>query len=433
MTMLRTAFLVFTGYAAAQTSLPTLRTIYSFTGVDRGDGSFPLAGLADGKNGVLYGTTNQGGLGNPGEGTIFELKPPAAKGGGWTETVLYRSPGAPSPARPQAGVVIGRGALYGNAQGGDAGAGAVFQIRPPTATGGSWTEIPLYSFPQRGDGNYPQGSLVADPDGVLYGITSSGYSDGFFGTVFALTPPTSAGGSWTKTTIYNLGGGDAGQFPMAGLAMGKDRFLYGTTSAGGSGVACGGCGTVFKMVPPAAPGGAWTLTTLYSFQGFNDGAQPWTAPTLDPAGAIYGTTQYGGPANAGTVFKLTPPASPAGAWTEEVLYSFEGTGGAVSSYPNSVVFGSDGALYGTAQLDGLTAPNCATRGGCGTVFKLAPPVSPGGVWTETVLYSFTGGDDGAFPSSLVLGPHGALFGTTSNGGTSTACFAGCGTVFAFTP
>jgi uncharacterized repeat protein (TIGR03803 family) len=213
--------------------------------------------------------------------------------------------------------------------------------------------------------------------------------------------------------------------------MGRDLALYGTTSAGGAGIACGGCGTVFELQPPATPDGAWTESTLYSFQGFSDGAQPRTALTLDPAGVLYGTTQYGGPANAGTVFKLTPPACPTETWTEDLLYSFEATGGGVTSYPNSLALGNGGALYGTTQLDGLA--NCAPRGGCGTLFKLTPPASPGGVWTETVLYSFTGGTDGAFPSSLVRGPYGALFGTTSNGGTSTACFGGCGTVFAFNP
>jgi hypothetical protein len=116
-----------------------------------------------------------------------------------------------------------------------------------------------------------------------------------------------------------------------------------------------------------------------------------------------------------------------------VLYSFQATGVALSAYPNSLVLGRDGALYGTTQLDGLTAPNCALRGGCGTIFKLTPPAAQGVVWTETVLYEFTGGTDGAFPSSLVLGPDGTLFGATSNGGTSVACYGGCGTVFAFAP
>jgi uncharacterized repeat protein (TIGR03803 family) len=143
--------------------------------------------------------------------------------------------------------------------------------------------------------------------------------------------------------------------------------------------------------------------------------------TLDPSGALYGTTFNGGPANAGTVFQLTPPISPGGAWTEQVLYSFEAAAGGLPTTPNSVVLANDGAIYGTAQNDG----------GHGTIFKLTPPASAGGAWTETVLYRFTGGIDGAVPSALALGRDGVLFGTTSTGGIS--CFAGCGTVFAFVP
>lgn len=106
------AFLSFTGHGLAQAPLRRLVTIYSFTGVD-GDGSFPLAGLTIGKDGVLYGTTNQGGTGNPGEGTVFDLKPPTAEGSDWTESVLYRFLGAPDATSPQAGVVLGAGGLYG--------------------------------------------------------------------------------------------------------------------------------------------------------------------------------------------------------------------------------------------------------------------------------------------------------------------------------
>lgn len=152
---------------------------------------------------------------------------------------------------------------------------------------------------------------MLSPNGTLYGTTQSGTVGGLSGTVFAVSPPVTPEGPWTKTTIYNFVGGYAGQLPIGGLIMGKGLVLYGTTSAGGTGIACGECGTVFRLTPSPAPGDPWTESVLYSFKGFNDGSQPWTAVTLDSAGALYGTTQYGGPANAGTVYQLTPPAAPA--------------------------------------------------------------------------------------------------------------------------
>ncbi len=408
------AFLLVTGYSSAQTSPPQLNTLYNFTGIG-GDGSDPSAGVAIGKNGMLYGTTTQGGTGNPGEGTVFELTPPIAPGDGWTETVLYRFLNSPHASAPEASVIITDAGLLGIAQG---GGGVVYGLTPPAAGGAAWTYRSLYSFLNSHDGRGPVGNLTMGSNGILYGTTYSGLQAGGFGTVFALIPPASAGASWTKKVIHNFKGGDDGSFPMAGLVMGKDQALYGTASGGGTGFACGGCGVVFKLMPPTIPDGSWTESVLYSFQGFNDGAQPRTAPTLDRSGALYGTTFYGGPANAGTVFKLAPPASPSGAWTEQVLYSFQAPSSGLSSVPNSVVLADDGVIYGTAQNDGDN----------GTIFKLTPPTSAGGVWTETVLYRFTGSFDGAFPSALAPGPDGILFGTTSNGGTGC-----CGTVFAFVP
>ncbi len=269
------------------------------------------------------------------------------------------------------------------------------------------------------------GNLTVDPNGVLYGTTYSGRTGqaGESGTVFALIPPASPGAGWTKSVIFNFNEGD-GQLPMAGLVMGKDLALYGTTSGGGAALACGGCGVVFKLTPPSIPGGSWTESVLNSFQGFNDGAQPRTALTLDPSGALYGATFNGGPANAGTVFKLTPPTSPGAAWTEQVLYSFQAAAGGLPIVPNSVVLAKDGAIYGTAQNDG----------GNGTIFKLTPPASAGGAWTETVLYRFTGGIDGAAPSALAWGRDGVLFGTTGTRAASPVvarCSLSCHKAFGY--
>jgi len=126
----------------------------------------------------------------------------------------------------------------------------------------------------------------------------------------------------------------------------------------------------------------------------------------------------------GTVFSLTPPSSTGGSWTEAVLYRFAGSPSDGSNPFSGVVIGSGGVLYGTTRLGG-SLDN-------GTVFSLTPPVSPGGSWTESVLYNFTGASDGNGPEGVVIGSGGVLYGTTSGGG-NPICDFGCGTVFSLTP
>jgi uncharacterized repeat protein (TIGR03803 family) len=182
---------------------------------------------------------------------------------------------------------------------------------------------------------------------------------------------------------------------------------------------------------------AQTLTTLYTFTGGNDGRSP-DAVVIGSGGVLYGTTSYGGTSNYGTVYSLTPPTSPGGAWTETVLYSF--AGGSDGEYPNAgVVIGSGGVLYGTTQSGG-TGPCSFPGSGCGTVYSLTPPASPGGAWIETVLHQFgANSGDGLNPhqAGLVIGSGGVLYGTTSNGGTgpcnSSYDGPGCGTVYSLTP
>jgi len=321
-------------HASGQTSVLQLDTLYNFTGT-AGDGSFPLAGVAIGNDGILYGTTNQGGARN--QGTVFALVPPGAPGDAWTETPIYLFAGGLRGRQPQAGVTIAGGTLYGAS--GEGGSATVYQLSPPSATGAPWTETLLYSFLASHDGNSPEGNLVAGPDGTLYGVTYSGSGTGpghgLGGGVFALIPPTSAGGGCTKKIVYNFVDELDGKFPAAGLVMNKDLTLFGTASAGGS----HSCGSVFKLTPPSTSGEVWTESTLYSFRGDDDGLQPETPLTIDSNGTLYGTTSLGGTGDdAGTVFKLTAPTSPGGAWTHEVIYSFPATGGP-SAAPNSVVSG----------------------------------------------------------------------------------------------
>ena len=157
----------------------------------------------------------------------------------------------------------------------------------------------------------------------------------------------------------------------AGPAGPSGQWVFDSAGAAYGASACGpyGYGTVFKLAPPSAPGGTWTETELYGFKGDNhgtaDGAMPVGGVTIDDAGALYGTTSQGGVSNRGSVFKLTPPTTSGGAWTETILHFFGGSGNGEAP-ASSLLRVKSGSLYGTTQSGGSF--------GAGTVFVLSPPV-----------------------------------------------------------
>jgi uncharacterized repeat protein (TIGR03803 family) len=411
------------GSAAAD---PTLTTLYNFAG---NDGAQPTGRLIFDKSGALYGTTDIGGatgsIINGGCvsvsvcGTVFKLTPPAKKDGVWTETLLHVFNGNIEGYGPLAGLIPDEsGALYATTSAGPGiDDGTVFKLTPPSTTGDTWTATVLHSFTGT-DGIQPYvGSLIFDESGALYGTTNVGGASSTTsnrGVVFKLMPPAMPGGSWTETVLHSFGdtGCDDGSQPLAGVIFDKSGALYGTTVGGGS-LGCDvNVGTVFKLTPPAMPDGAWTETILHRFTE-NEGLNPPAGVIFDKSGALYGTTQAGA-LGYGTVFKLTPPAKANGVWTINVLHSFTQTEGSPSY--GDLVFDKSGALYG-ATLFGGTFNH-------GTVFKLTPPAKADGVWTETILHSFTG-NDGVNPyDGLILDKSGALYGTTNEGGAY-----GYGTVF----
>jgi len=254
----------------------------------------------------------------------------------------------------------------------------------------------------------------------------------FFNEPMAAQSPTPTP---TLTTIHSFAGSPTdGANPWAGVVMGSGPAghpaLYGATAVGG----LSENGTLFLLAPPASPNGPWTETVLYNFAGSpDDGAQPLGGVVIGNEGVLYGTTDEGGNDYActgsvpgcGTVFSLTPPTSPGGPWIENVIYNFAGSNIAPSSdgaSPNAgLAIDSDGVLYGTTFFGGTS--------NLGTVFSLTPPLAPGGVWTETVLHSFTAYPDGAYPwAGVLIGTGGVLYGTTEQDGD-----LGGGTVFSLTP
>jgi uncharacterized repeat protein (TIGR03803 family) len=267
----------------------------------------------------------------------------------------------------------------------------------------------VYTFQNSQDGDEPHAGLIRDAQGNLYGTTFSGGDAGFNGngTVFKLAP------DGTKSLLYSFSGGTDGNYPGAPLIMDGSGNLYGTTQQGGD-AACNmnGCGVVFELAPDG------TQTVLYTFKGGNDGGQPFGALLPDGKGGFYGTTAGAGANRLGVVFELSSGG------TETVLHAF--AGGSDGDGPQAALIAdASGNLYGTTKQGG----GACSGFGCGTVFEIAAN------GTESVLYAFTGGADGANPvDSLMRDKSGDLYGTTEFGGDASGCGGtGCGTVFKLSP
>jgi uncharacterized repeat protein (TIGR03803 family) len=331
----------------------------------------------------------------------------------YTFKVLYSLTEKPGGANPSEGLTLDtNGNLYGTTAVG----GTFHNCVPFTYKGTCGTvfkvntngvEKILHSFigPNE-DGALPNGDLVRDEKGNLYGATMEGGDwtcDGSglgCGTVFKVGP------TGKEIVLYDFG--PNGTFPYAGLRRDKEGNLYGTTVFGGSGNCSGyygkGCGTVFKVDPTGSE------TVLYSFTGTGeDGEYPFSRPIGNGTGNVYGTTSEGGVYGYGTVFKLETPT-----YAETVLYSF--TGSNEIGYSTGLILDTEENMYGTTGYGGTY--------NYGTVFKLDT------AGNETVLHSFNG-KDGELPTetALVRDEKGNLYGVTLWGGGSTNCSNGCGTVF----
>jgi uncharacterized repeat protein (TIGR03803 family) len=391
----------------------SLSDVSTFT---NGDGVYPRTTLVEDQAGNLFGTTITGGAFN--EGSVYELE--LASGGGWNEKMIYsftpqqvRGYGGPNPS---ALIVDSAGNLYGETQeGGQFGGGMVYELSP--AANGTWIEKTLFSFKGWDDGHAPQGGLVMDRSGNLYGTTEYGGSGSEKGkvqtgngVVFELH--LEANGVWSEKVLYRFGGYPSdGAHSQAGLVFDHAGNLFGTTFEGGSSSNCTsggrnpvtvGCGTAFELTPEA---GSWREVMLHSFLGStSDGQYPLSRLVLDPAGNVYGTTYTGGTDGAGTAYELSPVA---GRWSETLVFVFQSDidGGPVGE----VIFDNAGNLYGTTA-------------GAGSVFELSPNAT--GPWT----YTFVGSLVGASEAGLIFGPNGYLYGTTDDGGSFNV-----GTVFEIAP
>lgn len=310
----------------------------------------------------------------------------------YAESTLATFPSVTNgPVLPTGGLIIdAAGHLYGSAQGGLNGLGAIFKVTPEGVVS------LLHSFDGT-DGSYPNVNPIRDGAGNLYGTTSQGgaSADCSCGTVFKLTP----GGE--LTVLHSFTGGYA--YPSA-LTLDAAGNLYGFEYAANA------YGSIFKVTP----GGTFSVVyTFCSLSSCADGSAPVGRLIVDRAGNFFGATNRGGQFNRGTVFELTPE------YAESVLYSF--TGGADGGNPvGKLTQDAEGNMYGVTYAGG------AATAAYGTVFK----ITSAGV--ESVLYSFcqlANCTDGARPAgALVLDSSGNLYGTTILGGTNNA-----GVVFKITP
>jgi uncharacterized repeat protein (TIGR03803 family) len=269
----------------------------------------------------------------------------------------------------------------------------VFVVGMATQSARAQTFTLLYSFTGKSDGGIPQGGLVRDPAGNLYGTTSQGGllrdCAGFgCGVVFEVDP------TGKETVLHRFKGPD-GALPVGSLLLDEAGNLYGAASGGASGI-----GVVFKVDKSGKE------TVLHNFKG-SDGALPLGSLIRDGEGNLYGATFAGGVGNCfmgkgcGVVFKLDKTGK------ETVLYAF--TGGSDGGEPQrggALIRDKAGNLYGTTVQGGVNCDNQSF--GCGVVFKLDK------TGKETVLYTFTGGSDGAEPlGGLTRDQAGNLYGSDS--------------------
>ncbi|HVI07583.1 MAG TPA: choice-of-anchor tandem repeat GloVer-containing protein [Candidatus Binatia bacterium] len=344
LTTVRTALVLSVCIAASASEGQTFTTLATFDGAN---GESPYYGsLAEDANGNFYGTTLSGGDAST---------------------------------------------SCSNGQGYDCG--TIFRITPDGALTTIYTFCSAFDC---NDGISPDAGLILGANGNFYGTTSFGGADFTGGTVFEITP------TGTLTTLYNfcaqLNCTD-GSYPYSQLVQSSNGTIYGTTLDGGA----NNQGTVFQITASG------TFSVLYSFcskTNCADGSLPFAALTVGSNGELYGTTEYGGAANAGTVFAITT----SGKLT--TLHSFSFADGA---YPFSAVAqSSNGIFYGTTSAGGLRD--------AGTVFEMS---ANGKLKTIYNFCQSNGCADGATPqAALTKGGNGGFYGTTFAGGSHSR-----GTVF----
>jgi uncharacterized repeat protein (TIGR03803 family) len=328
-----------------------------------------------------------------------------------TETVLHAFTGPPNDgARPQGGVVFDQsGNLFGaTSEGGNSrctrtGCGTLYELSPDGS--GSWAYATIYTYLGGADGADPGTTPAVDGKGNVYVSALDGGSKAY-GTILKFE--SNGEGGWTPELVHSFQGPD-GAYPF-GLTLDQAGNLFGMTEDGGG---AAGDGTVFELSPKS--GGGWTEQVLHTFTGTgSDGAYPrFNTVTLDAAGNIFGLTVGGGnpacPGGCGVLFVLSKNSS--GQWLYKTLYEFSGGSDGTASSGNVVVDSSDN-IYGASPTGGRLAGTCQLDG-CGYIYKFTH--GTGANWTKTTLYQFaplTVNGDGTAPENIAMDSAGNIYGIT---------------------
>jgi hypothetical protein len=396
----------------------TLTTLVSFPYATSGPGS-PLTDLITDSSGDLFGISPLGPYSNDDgdPGVVFEI---AKTAGGYASTPTTLSSFAPDGTVPQGGLITdSSGDLFGTAQNsGPNYDGTVFEIEK-TPDGYASTPTTLASFDDT-DGSAPQ-TLMADAKGDLFGVTASGGANED-GTVFEIAK-TPTGYASAPSTLASFNDTD-GQMPQGSLIADAKGDLFGVTAEGGATGEVGSHGTVFEIAKTGA-GYASRPTTLVSFNIFFGAATPVGGLIADANGDLFGTTEGGGgdvsgdPLSpfGGTVFEIVK-TSAGYASTAKVLAAFDGPNG--SQLVGGLIADAAGDLFGTTSDGGADSLD-------GTVFEIKK-TSTGYASTPTTLVSFDDADGSDPQGSLIADANGDLLGTTPGGRGAAAN----GTVFEIT-
>ena len=352
-----------------------------------GDAYRPSAVLLEASDGTLYGTSTYGG--NIGQGTLFSLN---RDGSDFRIRVSFD---VGEGGHPFSGLVAGNdGALYGTARYGTGSSGIYGSIFRIGNTGDNYRVLFRFGNPYV-DGYAPETDLAVSVDGKLFGTCSGGGSNIDYGTVYSLNPDGS-----NYITLHHFTGGADGGWPYGGLLIGSDSRLYGTCEYYGA----NGVGTIYSMEMSGS-----NFTTLHAFPAFpGDGQAPYAGLLQASDGSLYGSTASGGTNGAGSLFKINQDGN-----AYQILHSFSGTNDDGYAPRAKLVEGTDGKLYGTTEFSGSTNP---IYPGAGTIFKIHKDSTH-----YSVIYRFSGFEDGGNPyGGLTEGTNGYLYGTTTFGGTNDA-------------
>jgi uncharacterized repeat protein (TIGR03803 family) len=342
----------------------TYTVLHNFTG-GTSDGQIPSAEVTLDASGNIYGTTDGGGANS--EGTLFEIT------AGGTESLVHSFGASVDGTIPDGAVIFdASGNMYGTTNyGGPNDDGTLWE----RAADGTYTV--LHSFDGTGDGDFIRGRLVEDTKGNLYGTALFGGANGD-GTVFKYT-------SRGKLKVLHAFSGTDGQYPEHGVVRDRHGNLYGVTAFGGA----NDQGSVYKIARDG------TFTSLYSFTGKGDGGFLYGGLAIDRTGNLYGSTASYGANGQGTVFKLAPNG------TLTTLYSFVGGSSDVSE------------PEGDMLLVGKNLYSTAANGGTNTAGGVYEVTLAG---TETVLEDFPATTGDTYSAGVTKSAR-TLYGTIESGGT----------------